>query len=112
MEPIGIGTLRERHDESGEPYLEFLREASMSAGLYRVPAGEPDRQTPHDEDEVYVVTAGRASIEIEGETYPVEEGDVVFVERGADHRFVDIEADLEALVVFAPREGSLDAGGR
>jgi mannose-6-phosphate isomerase-like protein (cupin superfamily) len=109
MEPISLETLRERHREGGDSYLEFLRESSMSAGLYRIPAGEPDRQTPHAEDEVYVVTAGRASIEIGGDTYPVEEGDVVFVERGVEHRFVDIEADLETLVLFAPPEGTLDA---
>ena len=107
MEPISLEALRERHRERGDSYLEFLRESSMSAGLYRIPAGEPDPQTPHAEDEVYVVTAGRASIEIDGETYPVEEGDVVFVEREVDHRFTDVEEDLETLVLFAPPEGSL-----
>lgn len=108
MEPINVETLRERHRSSGESYLEFLRESSMSAGLYRLPAGEPDRQTPHAEDEVYVVTAGRARVEIGEDSYPVERSDVVFVERGVDHRFVDIEEDLETLVLFAPPEGSLD----
>jgi mannose-6-phosphate isomerase-like protein (cupin superfamily) len=111
MEPISIETLRERLRERGDHYLEFLREASMSAGLYRIPAGEADPQTPHTEDEVYVVTAGRASIEMDGETHPVEEGDVVFVERGVEHRFTDVEADLETLVLFAPPEGSLDGEG-
>ena len=105
MEPIGIDAVRERLRETDDPYLEFLREPSMSVGLYRIPAGEPDRQTPHTEDEIYVITAGRASIEIGEEAYPVEAGDVVFVEKSVEHRFVDIEADLETLVVFAPPEG-------
>ena len=108
MEPISVDTLRERHRGPDDPYLEFLREPSMSAGLYRIPAGEPDRQTPHTEDEVYVVTGGRGRIEIDGEPYPVERGDVVFVEREVEHRFVDVEEDLETLVLFAPPEGSLD----
>jgi mannose-6-phosphate isomerase-like protein (cupin superfamily) len=108
MEPTSVEALRERHRDSGDPYLEFLREPSMSAGLYRISAGEPDRQTPHAEDEVYVVTAGRGRIEIDEETYPVERGDVVFVERGVEHRFLDVEEDLETLVIFAPAEGSLD----
>jgi mannose-6-phosphate isomerase-like protein (cupin superfamily) len=111
MEPTNVDILRERHRGSGDPYLEFLREPSMSAGLYRIPAGEPDRQTPHAEDEVYVVTAGRGRIEIDGETYPIERGDVVFVERGVEHRFLDVEEDLETLVIFVPPEGSLDATG-
>lgn len=103
MEPIGIETLRERHRGSGGAYLEFLREPSMSAGLYRISAGEPDRQTPHAEDEVYVMTAGRGGIEIDGETHPVE--------RGVEHRFVDVEEDLETLVLFAPPEGNLEGAG-
>jgi mannose-6-phosphate isomerase-like protein (cupin superfamily) len=111
MDPIGLETVRERLREADDPYLEFLREPSMSLGLYRIPAGEPDRQTPHTEDEVYLVTAGRASIEIAGELRPVVAGDVVFVEKHVEHRFVDIEEDLETLVVFAPAEGSLDGDG-
>lgn len=111
MEPISLDTLRDRHGTEGGPYLEFLRESSMSVGLYRIPAGEPDRQTPHAEDEVYLVTAGRASLEVGEETYPVEHGDVVFVEKGVEHRFVDVEEDLESLVLFAPPEGSLEPDG-
>lgn len=78
----------------------------MNAGLYRVPAGEPDRRMPHAEDEVYFVTAGRGGIEIGEGTCPVACGDVVFVERGVEHRFVDVEEDLETLVLFAPPGGA------
>lgn len=90
-----------------EPYLEFLRRDSLSVGVYRLPAGGVDPQDPHSEDEVYYVVSGRARIEVDGDVSPVEPGDVVFVERGVDHRFVDIEAELVVLVFFAPAEGSL-----
>ena len=91
-------------DDDG-PYYEFLRHDAMSLGVYRLPAGSDDPQEPHDEDEVYVVLDGRATLEVEDEATPVTSGSVVFVERGTDHRFVDIEEDLVTLVVFAPAEG-------
>jgi hypothetical protein len=37
---------------------------------------------------------------------------VIFVERGVEHRFVQIEEELVVLVVFGPAEGSLTAGER
>jgi mannose-6-phosphate isomerase-like protein (cupin superfamily) len=90
-----------------EPYHELLRRDSLSVGLYCLPAGGTDPQDPHTEDEVYYVVSGRATIEVDGERSPVEPGDVVFVEREVDHRFLDIEEELAVLVFFAPAEGSL-----
>lgn len=90
-----------------EPWVEFLRRDSLSVGVYRLPAGSTDPQDPHAEDEVYYVVSGRATIEVAGERSPVEAGDVVFVEREVDHRFVDIEEELVVLVFFAPAEGTL-----
>ncbi|MDX1748555.1 MAG: cupin domain-containing protein [Halobacteriales archaeon] len=90
-----------------ELYDEFIREESLSVGLYRRPAGGTDPQEPHTEDEVYYVVSGRARIEVNGDSSPVAPGDVVFVEREADHRFHDIEEELVLLVFFAPAEGTL-----
>jgi len=91
-------------------YYEFLRHDAMSLGVYRLPAGGDDPQEPHDEDEVYVVLDGRATLEVADEATPVASGSVVYVERGVDHRFVDIEEDLVTLVVFAPAESQGDQG--
>jgi mannose-6-phosphate isomerase-like protein (cupin superfamily) len=88
----------------GGPWLEFLRVPAMSAGLYRLPAGGRDEQTPHREDEVYVVLEGRATLEVDGDRVAVGPHSIVFVPANADHRFVDIQEDLVSLVVFAPAE--------
>jgi mannose-6-phosphate isomerase-like protein (cupin superfamily) len=87
-------------------YGEWVRSESLSAGVYRLAAGELDEQSPHGEDEVYVVTAGSAELEIEGRRTPMGPGSVAFVPRRAPHRFVDISEDLEVSVVFAPPESS------
>jgi mannose-6-phosphate isomerase-like protein (cupin superfamily) len=106
MEAFDLSRLRAGHDFSGEPYLEFLRVPTLSAGLYVLPAGATDPQQPHTEDEVYHVLSGRARIRVGEEDRAVEAGTVVFVEAGVDHRFHDIEENLEVLVFFAPAEGA------
>jgi mannose-6-phosphate isomerase-like protein (cupin superfamily) len=92
---------------AGDQWREFLRAGMFSAGVYRLSAGEIDRQTPHAEDEIYYVLAGRAELEVEGKRQAVEPGSIAFVTKHVEHRFVDIVEDLELLVIFAPPETDL-----
>jgi mannose-6-phosphate isomerase-like protein (cupin superfamily) len=71
----------------------------LELGVYVLVAPEPDRQQPHDDDEVYVVLEGTGTLEVEGETYDLAVGHSVFVPAGADHRFVGYE-QLSVLVIF------------
>ena len=71
----------------------------LELGVYVLAAPEPDRQQPHEHDEVYVVLEGTGTLEVEGERVDVREGQAVFVPAGADHRFVGYE-QLAVLVVF------------
>ena len=89
---------------SGRPYREFLRVPALSCGIYTLPAGAKDLQGPHDEDEVYYVISGRATIRVGNEDRPVQAGSVVFVGADVPHRFHDIEEELTILVVFGPAE--------
>ncbi len=90
--------------KSGRLYHEFLRQPSMSLGLYVLPAGSADPQSPHNEDEVYVVLAGRGQIRVGAEDRVVEPGSIVFVEKQAAHKFHSITEELQVLVFFAPAE--------
>src|ERR1043165_4512262 len=81
---------------------EHLRTDDLSIGTYSLPAGAGDDQTPHSEDEVYVVTAGHGTFVDEAGRVPVGPGDTIFVRAGAEHRFVDITEDLALVVIFAP----------
>jgi len=85
-------------------YLRFLKERTMSAGLYALKAGESDPQRPHEQDEVYLVVSGRASITVGDETTMVARGSVVYVPPRTPHRFHHISEDLRVLVVFSPPE--------
>ena len=110
MKAFDLATLfqQQQHFVSrGQMYLEFLRESTMSMGLYVLPAGAVDGQEPHSEDEVYYVAAGRGRFVSAGEDVPVQAGSILFVHAHAEHHFHSIEEDLHILVVFAPPEYSL-----
>jgi len=93
-------------EQSGEAYFEFLRRDSLSAGIYHLSSGEPDRQRPHSEDEVYYVLGGEGRVEIDGEVSDVRPGSIVFVAKDVSHRFLDYPEGLTLLVLFAPARGS------
>jgi mannose-6-phosphate isomerase-like protein (cupin superfamily) len=102
MNAFEYGKISQQQAESGNPYLQFLNEGTMSLGLYVLAAGSTDTQSPHAEDEIYYVVQGHAAIVVAGERRPVQPGSIVFVAKEVDHRFVDIEEDLSILVFFAP----------
>ena len=87
-------------------YLEFLRQKSMSAGIYLLPRGSLDPQKPHNEDELYYVLSGSAVIEVGEEKKPVSSGSAVFVPAHIEHKFLEITEDLRVLVLFSPAEDS------
>jgi mannose-6-phosphate isomerase-like protein (cupin superfamily) len=92
--------------DSQRAYLEFLRVASLSLGVYVLPAGGVDPQNPHTEDEVYYVVGGRGTVIVADEERRVGPGSIIFVAAGVEHRFHTIEEELTLLVFFAPPEYS------
>src|SRR4051794_29680283 len=112
MDAFELAELIAERSASGRPYLEFLSVPDLSVGLYVLAAGQPDRQQPHTEDEVYYVIAGRGSVTVGDEVRAVQPGSIIFVGTNVPHRFHDIVEDLTLLVAFGPAEGSRPAGRR
>ena len=110
MRHFDLSALQEERGRAGKAWLEFLRCDSLSVGVYHLRAGQADPQSPHGEDEVYHVVAGRARFRAGDEVVDVGPGSVLFVRRREEHRFFDVTEDLTALVFFAPPEGSLGEG--
>ena len=102
MEIHHLSALRER----GKAYVEFLRTKSLSAGVYVLPAGGVDSQTPHNQEEVYFVVSGRARFSNGVRDEVVKAGDILFLSAKEPHRFHEISESLELLVLFAPPEGT------
>ncbi len=95
---IEVAAARERLRERGG--YEIVHESpGLEVGVYVLVAPEPDRQQPHEDDEVYVVLDGSGVLTIEGETLQLDQGHAAFVPAGADHRFSAYE-QLALLVIF------------
>ena len=91
-------------------WIVHLSSDDLSLGTYCIPAGGLDDQTPHTEDEIYVVRSGRATLRTETGTAEVGPGSVIFVPAGETHTFTDVAEDLALVVIFAPSYGSRAPG--
>ena len=89
----------QRRLASGGGYEIVYESPGIEVGVYVLVAPEPDRQQPHEDDELYVVLEGRGVLEISDERVELEEGHAAFVPAGADHRFTSYES-LSVLVIF------------
>jgi mannose-6-phosphate isomerase-like protein (cupin superfamily) len=106
MQAFELAQLISRREAGDKLYLEFLKVPDLSLGLYVLPAGGTDPQSPHTEDEVYYVVSGRAQIKVADEDRAVQAGSIVYVAKNMEHKFHSIEEDLTALVFFTPAEHS------
>jgi mannose-6-phosphate isomerase-like protein (cupin superfamily) len=107
MRVIGeAGTYTPPDGDDPNDWIVHLNSADLSLGTYSIPVGGLDDQSPHTEDEIYVVQAGRATLVTDSGTAQVSPGSVVFVPAGETHKFTEIGEDLAMIVVFAPPYGS------
>lgn len=85
-------------NSSGDRASYAIRHGTMRAGLY-APVGV-DPQTPHSQDELYIVISGSGSFVKGDERRPFAPGDLIFVKAGAEHRFEDFTPDFQTWVIF------------
>jgi mannose-6-phosphate isomerase-like protein (cupin superfamily) len=95
---IAIGEARQAPNSPGRLSALLLKHGSMELRWY-APRGE-DAQTPHNQDEIYIVAAGTGTFLRAGERFRFGPGDALFVAAGVEHRFVDFSEDFAVWVVF------------
>lgn len=96
----------------GDDPLRFatvLRHGSMAVELY-APRGH-DPQTPHKQDELYVVISGSGAFVNDGARQPFGPGDVLFVPAGVEHRFENFSDDFQTWVIFYGPQGGEQHNG-
>ena len=93
----------------GAHFVTAMQRGTLRA-LLSLPVS-PNRQTPHEQDEVYVIVRGRGVLFHDGRRDPFEAGDLIFVAAGIEHWFEDFTDDLAVWVVFYGPAGG-EAPGR
>lgn len=100
---IPIEAARESLFDSDHPFAVVLRHGTMSVELYA--PQEFDGQSPHAQDELYVIVSGTGTFNRAGERRPFKPHDVIFVEAGVEHRFEGFSDDFQTWVVFYGEKG-------
>ena len=88
---------------NGERSVLVLKRGSLDVKL-SLPL-PPNEQTPHAQDEIYVVIRGRGVLVHDGNRDPFESGDVLFVAAGVEHHYEDFTNDLALWRVFYGQHG-------
>jgi mannose-6-phosphate isomerase-like protein (cupin superfamily) len=101
-------TLRGIPGPAGERSVIVLHRGTLDVAL-GAPA-RPSVQTPHEQDEVYIIVRGRGVLFHDGQRDSFEPGDFLFVAAGTEHQFEDISDDLVIWRVFyGPKGGDVPA---
>ena len=88
---------------AGARSAQVLAHGSMKLRI-SAPKGD-DRQTPHTQDEVYVVVRGTGWFSCARARRKFGPGDVLFAAAGEEHRFEDFSDDFVTWVIFYGPEG-------
>jgi mannose-6-phosphate isomerase-like protein (cupin superfamily) len=86
------------HWPDGVRFIEAFARGGLEMELY-APRGV-DTQGPHARDEIYIVIAGSAALDIDGVEHPCDVGDALFVPARAPHHFVRISDDFATWAIF------------
>src|SRR3954451_20605692 len=93
---IGVDEASRAPNQPGRRSALLLQHGSMELRWYG-PRGE-DPQTPHDQDEIYIVASGSGMFLRAGQRFGFGPGRGVFVGGGLDHRFVAFSDDFAVWV--------------
>lgn len=88
-----------------EGRLSALMAAHGSMSLRHYAPSGVDPQTPHDQDELYIVISGTGEYVLDGKRTPFGPHDVLFAPAGGEHRFENFSDDFATWVVFYGPQG-------
>jgi mannose-6-phosphate isomerase-like protein (cupin superfamily) len=90
-------------EENEFPFIAVMKHGSMSVEYY-APV-KTDMQTPHKQDELYVIIKGDGFFTRNRERVACKKGDILFVPAGMEHRFENFSEDFATWVIFYGPDG-------
>jgi mannose-6-phosphate isomerase-like protein (cupin superfamily) len=89
--------------ETSQRFTLLLKHGTMSIEYYA--PKDRDLQTPHMQDEIYVITSGSAIFNRDGEKQACRQGDILFVPAAMKHHFEQFSDDFATWVIFYGPQG-------
>ncbi len=84
-------------------FVVLFQRGSLKVEWYQ--PDEIDKQTPHLQDELYVIASGSGTFYNDGERTSFTAGDVLFVPAGNEHLFKNFTDDFATWVIFYGPDG-------
>lgn len=82
----------------GSVFQKLFARGSLIIEIYK--PHETDNQTPHQQDEVYIIISGSGKFLNGSDIVSFSPGDFIFVPAGQEHRFFDFTDDFSTWVIF------------
>lgn len=104
MAHITLDRIIEWEKQENKYTFNILSKDGFDAELKRYPPERGEQDTPHthDMDELYYIISGTGKVRVgEEETYTINEGEMVFVEKGDEHEFYEREEEIVVLKILA-----------
>jgi len=95
--------LAELQKTDNKKFVEVMKHGSMVMEFFK--PEKVDTQTPHIQDEIYVIIKGNSTFFRNGERINCSAGDILFVPAGMEHRFENFSEDFETWVIFYGPKG-------
>ena len=96
-------SLKKLLEQSENPFAVMMRHGTMTIEYFA--PQEIDTQTPHKQDEIYVIIKGHATFFRNGERTSCKKNDILFVPAGMEHYFENFSHDFATWVIFYGPEG-------
>ena len=89
-------------DKDDKRFVEVMQNGNMKVEYYA--PKKTDEQTPHKQDELYIIVSGSSDFYRDGEIIQTKKGDVIFVPAQKEHRFINFSDDFATWVIFYGEE--------
>ena len=96
-------SLAQLNTKTGQFFVKVMEHSTMSVEIYR--PEKVDLQTPHIQDELYMIISGEGEFLNDGIRNHFNPGDVLFVPAGIEHRFENFTDDFATWVIFYGPKG-------
>ena len=88
------------------PFTVMMKHGTMSIEYFA--PKKLDTQTPHKQDEIYIIIEGRSEFYRDGERVSCKKNDILFAPAGMEHHFENFTDDFATWVIFYGPDGGED----